>query len=140
MVGKKGVSAFIATTLLVLVTIVAVFLLIIFLIPFVKENLNKSAACLNVGEISIVASSSCYDSKSGRTNVSVKFGNTDVKKIYVVLDISGNSVTREYDSVPTKGGGEKIYEFQGIGNVARVGAIVNNKKCPVIEEIELSRC
>jgi|SRR3989344_2933953 len=140
MAGKKGVSTLIATILLVLITVVSIIIISAVLIPFVNKNLRESSSCINVDEINIVPEYSCYDIGSGRTNVSVKFGNNDIKKIYVVIDIDGASKTNETFDVPNKGGGEKVYEFEGIGKKARVGAIINEKRCSVIDEIELRKC
>ena len=140
MEGKKGVSTLIATTLLVLITVISIIIISSVLVPFVNKNLKESSSCINVDEIYIVPEFSCYDTNTEKTNVSVKFGNNDVKEIYVVIDVNGNSKTNETSQVPAKGGGEKVYVFQGIGNKARVGAIIDGKRCPAIDEIELKRC
>src|SRR3989344_4873581 len=47
---KKGLSAVIATVGLLLMTIVAVTILIAFIVPFVRNNLDESTACLDYGE------------------------------------------------------------------------------------------
>ena len=140
MAGKKGVSTLIATTLLVLITVISIIIISSVLVPFVNKNLKESSSCINVDEIYIVPEFSCYDTNTEKTNVSVKFGNNDVKEIYVVIDVNGNSIINETSQVPARGGGEKVYEFNGIGNVARVGAIIEGKRCPAIDEVELKRC
>jgi len=45
--NKKGISAVVATLLLILFTLAAALILANYLIPFVKSNLEKSTECMN---------------------------------------------------------------------------------------------
>lgn len=46
---KQGLSTIVATTLILLITVVAITFLITFLIPFMKGNLNKGSECVDYG-------------------------------------------------------------------------------------------
>ena len=63
-VGRKGLSAVVATVLLMLITIVAVIIISQVLVPFVKTSLNRASECVNYWEYFVFDDSfgySCYD-------------------------------------------------------------------------------
>jgi hypothetical protein len=45
--NKRGVSPVVAEVLLVMLTLAAIGIVVAFVLPFIKENLNKSTECLN---------------------------------------------------------------------------------------------
>ena len=47
MMNKKGLSTIVATSMVILITVVLVGMLILYLIPFVKNNLSKGSECLD---------------------------------------------------------------------------------------------
>ena len=62
--GRKGLSAVVATVLLMLITIVAVIIISQVLVPFVKTSLNTASECVNYWEYFVFDDSfgySCYD-------------------------------------------------------------------------------
>lgn len=71
MKSKRGVSPIIATVLLLLLTIAGVSIIAGVLIPFIKDSLTKSTACLayqNYFKFSDTFSYNCYQ-KSGSNNL-----------------------------------------------------------------------
>jgi len=73
---KRGIAPVIATILIVLLTIVAVSILAAFIIPFVRENLQKGTECLPYREYFTFDESfdyNCFDAQ-GKHGISVKAG------------------------------------------------------------------
>jgi len=74
MLKKRGIAPVIATVLLVLLTITAVSILAAFIVPFVRDNLQKSTQCVSYREYFSFEGSfgyNCFDNQ-GRNAVSVK--------------------------------------------------------------------
>jgi len=79
---KRGIAPVIATILIVLLTMVAVSILAAFIIPFVRENLQKGTECLPYREYFKFDESfgyNCFDAQ-GKHGISVKAG-TATKKV-----------------------------------------------------------
>ena len=151
MYSKRGVSGVIAVVLLILLTIVSVTIIAGVLIPFARENLKESTRCSDVIEgLTIVSSKTCYDIISNPdnnvTNITIRRGNIDIDGIFLAgNDVDGAPITSsesEYfdPDLPDKGGGEFTYELNGHFTDLGVGPIVNGKRCPLLDEIEVKKC
>ncbi len=95
--GKKGVSAVVATVLLVLVTFMAIGLIIGFIIPMVKESLGKGKSCFELRDYVTVVESeyTCYNST--HTKLMIERGMEDYEiKGFVVSILSGGE-SKRYD-------------------------------------------
>ena len=157
--NKKGVSEVIATVLIILLTVTAIGILGVVIIPFVQKNLEEGSLCSDtLNKIEIIHDDSCYNSNplNQRTDVKVKVGNVDIDGIYLVFENPDISESKSFDitsgktipeinnniilTLPQKGGGEKIYTVnKGYKNV-RAGAIIKSKRCPNPDEDELFSC
>ena len=75
-VNKKGVSAIVATVLIILITIAAVAIIWAAVIPMIDERLTLSNSCLDaVRQVSIVpVGSTCYSQDSSSLKVQIKRG------------------------------------------------------------------
>lgn len=158
--NKEGISEVVTTVILLLITISAIFIVFAFVIPFVKDNLNKGSKCFpsTLNEASIVDEKSCYDINAGTTSVRIKFGNieSDINEIYITLDTGQEVISQtlkqgeSYPNVnsgavintPTKDGGERTYVFSGISSMkAGIGLIDKGTRCtPLSDEAELVKC
>ncbi len=103
--NKRGVSAIVATVLIILITVAAVTIIWAAIIPMIDERLTLSNDCLDaVKQISIVpAGSTCYHSESNSLNVQIKRGSdaTNISDIMISSsDSDGNSFTDLTGSVP----------------------------------------
>lgn len=138
-----GVSSLIASVFMIMITISAIAVIAGVLIPFVKNKLNQSEiSCIDaIGEIKIVADGSCYDSSAGESMFRVRFGNVNITQVYVIWEGEGNSESQEI-TIEDKfiGGGVKTFKINKKFEVARVGAIVNEKRCSISDNIELLKC
>ncbi len=153
----------IATVLILLLTISAVGILIAFVIPFVKDNLEEGGKCSDVfGGLEIVVGEgkSCYSEEAGNkfSNVSVRRENIDIDGIYLVFENPGSesfeisesgslpadvTIPADSDNLPSKGGGIRTYKFDNdeVYTEVGVGAMVDGKRCgnPVREELRICR-
>ena len=143
--NKKGVSEVIASVLLIMLAVVAVLILAAFFTPFVKDNLSESTRCKDViSGVTILPEKekTCYNSVSSRTNISIRRGNVDIDGIYFAAD---NILENEKEyigtaKIPEKGGGHMNYTLTGAFSKIGVGAIIDDKRCPLNEEIEIKKC
>ena len=158
--NKKGVSEIVATVIILLITISAIFMVFAFIIPFVKDNLTKGSKCFPsaLEEVSIVDESSCYNLNTEiNTLIRVKFGNieSDVKGIYITLDVGQEVISytlkqgESYPNInngamvnmPSKDGGERTYIFNGVSSrEAGIGIIDKETRCKLSDEAELTKC
>jgi flagellin-like protein len=140
--SKKGLSDVITTVLIILITISAIVIIGSTIISFSRNSLYESTRCSDVqNEITIVSEWSCYDNSAQNTSVQIRFGNVNVSKIYISLDINGNTNTYDEIDLPTINGGKKTYTFNNtISTFVKVGAYVKDKKCDASDSSEIGRC
>lgn len=77
MICKRGLSEVVTTVLIIALAVAAIIMISGFLIPFVRENLDKGKECYDsLGKLSVVAELggvvSCYDSANGELNLIIK--------------------------------------------------------------------
>lgn len=131
----------ITVVLLILLTIVAVTAIAAVLIPFARDNLNESTRCGDVREgLTIVPDKTCYDDTLGseNTDITIRRGNIDIDGIFISLPTT--SIEYLDPNIPSKGGGEKTYNELGVFKQIAVGPIIADKRCPLLDEIEIKKC
>jgi flagellin-like protein len=158
---KKGVSPIIATVLLLVLTLVAVSILSVFIIPFVKNSLDGSKECVNViGKIRFDDGSAYNCHTDTRTAFSVRIDSNDivgfklslytqgVANPYTIENASIHSVLRMLSStafntpleVPLEGG-LRTYVANAAYQRIEVNPILKNGKiCDAREQIEVQSC
>lgn len=93
---KKGLSAVVATLLLVLLSVVAVGIVWGVINNMVKEGLESSEACYDIfGKISINKAYTCWDTSSSEFQFSINREEIDVDKI--IVSIAAESATNSYE-------------------------------------------
>ena len=162
---RKGVSPVIATVLLLVLTIVIGGIIFSVVIPFVKDSLGDSRACLNVFEGVEFSESkfNCYNSTALNTGFSVKLKKEDIVGFRValigstgssdVVDIkegatlinvrmvgsgpSGYNAILAFPSV----GGQRSYVAQGRYEKAEISPITKSGEiCAVADKIDFTSC
>jgi hypothetical protein len=97
MITKRGISAIVATVLIVLITVAAVTIIWTSIIPMLRENLDFNDPNMR---FDIVSSKgyTFYDSSSHLLYVQVERGAdiANVVGLEIVVTIEGNSITKEY--------------------------------------------
>jgi len=119
---KRGLSAVIATVLLIMLTVGAVALIAGVIIPFVKNQLDTSKKCFEViDQISIVQGVyTCYNSSNTEIMIKRASKNFELKGFLVSLsNKSSSQVYRIYNNSETSGvrmhSGEQILKIPDIG-------------------------
>ncbi|MEK6890791.1 MAG: hypothetical protein AABX03_01505 [Nanoarchaeota archaeon] len=151
--GKRGISEVITTILIILLSVAAISILAVFLVPFVRNNLEKSGSCVGVlDKIDLVQDSSCYSAKN--TTIRVRFKDINVSELYLVL--SNETASKNYKlksgesynyllagnpvKMPDPNGGERTYLFNWSYNKASIGAVTKTGACDMSDEIVLEKC
>jgi flagellin-like protein len=97
--SKRGISAIVATVLIILITVAAVTILWSFVIPIVSENLAFESLD---GRVDIISSGgyTFYDEDDGIASVQIKRSNdeSDLAEVRVVFGFGGSSVSSVVDS------------------------------------------
>jgi flagellin-like protein len=102
--NKKGVSAVVATVLIIMITVAAVGIIWAAIIPMVRDNLNKGTACNDaMSDISLVTDGgyTCVNQTSGNVSLQIKkASNTKVTLVAIqaLVFVGGNSQTFEVRS------------------------------------------
>jgi FlaG/FlaF family flagellin (archaellin) len=94
---KKGVSAVVATILIVMITVLAIGIIWVTILPMIRENLAVSDVCENAG-VSIISSQgyTCYK-PNNITMVQVSKANTEANVTGLKFSISSYGNSYDYD-------------------------------------------
>jgi len=96
-IKKRGVSAVVATVLLVLITFMAIGIVVGVIIPMVREGLEKGKSCFELREYFKIVESeySCYNSTNTKLMVERGMEDFEVKGFAVSISYDGES--KRYD-------------------------------------------
>lgn len=91
--NKKGVSAIVATVLLVLITIAAVGIIWGAVMPMIKGNIEKSQRCYDLGLEVKQTGNTCYDISAQTLDIQIGRGekDADLKDIQIQVGYQGTS-------------------------------------------------
>jgi len=89
---KRGISAVVATVLIILITVAAVTIIWTAIVPMIKQQLNSGTGCLNA-DVTIDNSYSCVDFEKEIVAVRVKKGSADIEleELEFTFSFEGNS-------------------------------------------------
>ena len=114
--NKKGLSTMVATSMVIMITIIAGAVVAQFVIPFVNQNLERSTECVKVAEqfdFDERLSYNCYDSTTPgnfKTKVSIKAKNDQESNALIdgfnllLLSPSGSSQSVKVKNVGSDAG------------------------------------
>ncbi|PIN93759.1 hypothetical protein COU54_01870 [Candidatus Pacearchaeota archaeon CG10_big_fil_rev_8_21_14_0_10_31_24] len=106
--NKKGLSTIVATTMIILITVVVISTLLFYLIPFVKNNLNKGSECLAYEDYFTFEDSlgfNCYSTENdNRIIFSVKAKND--------AEAGGHVVGYDLEMFGAGEGSSKVYQIR----------------------------
>ena len=94
--NKKGISAIVATVLIILITVAAVTIIWAAIIPMISENLDKATRCGDAtSQLTLKEDYTCWHSSgSSSGNMSVQVsrgsGSFELADIKVILETAGN--------------------------------------------------
>lgn len=110
MKSKKGISAVVATVLIILITVAAVTIIWAAIIPMVKENLDRGTICLDaVSQLTILDKGyTCFNNNENQVRVQVGHGPKDFNLAGIQVLVSDNA------------GGTSAFEETDVGNLPGV--------------------
>ena len=112
MKNKKGISAIVATVLIILITVAAVTIIWAAIIPMINNQLQSGTVCLDaVSQVSILDEGyTCWDNATKTLNVQIKRNAKDFElaDVNVFVSLSGNSYSNFTGDTPNPNE-EKVY-------------------------------
>ncbi len=105
--NKRGISAIVATVLIILITVAAVTIIWAAIIPLVSNQLEKGSACLDAtSQLSIIDQGfSCYNATHANVQVKLGAGDVTLAGIQVIAtNNAGNSISDDSTTAGTLGG------------------------------------
>jgi flagellin-like protein len=126
--SKRGVSAVVATVLIIMITVAAVGIIWAAIIPMVRNSLDKGTACFDAqSDVSLITDGgyTCFNKSAGNISLQVKKGpNTKVTLVAVqaLVFIGGNSVTYRVNSSNT------LSVMAGTNGYGIVGSLPSNNE------------
>jgi hypothetical protein len=148
MKNKRGVSAVVATVLIILITVAAVGIIWVAVIPLIRDKVASSDICLSA-DLSIDSSGgwTCHDLDQNLTKIRVKRGSSDSEIVGVefYFDKSGNTETFIRNLSIGKNGA-KVYSFSDIEIVdeVKIAPIVKigdtEEVCSISSSIKIKTC
>ncbi len=168
MKNKKGLSAIIATLMLILLTMVLVGIIWGVISNMVKNNIESTSCIDSLGKINLNDRYTCYNASSNETQFSINIEDISVDKVLVGISVAGQKrsleITNEnkvvsnlkpyggsYGDVvilPGKNEGMTyVYNISGAGFSAQtpdsieVAPVINGNKCDSSDSVvEVSGC
>lgn len=148
--NKKGISAVVATVLIILITVAAVTIIWAAIIPMVKDNLDRGTICLDaMSQLNILNKGyTCFDDANNLVEVQVSHGPKDIKLMgiqVIVSDDAGGSDSFVNTTVPSVNG-EKVVRvpYTGTARSVKIAPIVavgnSNETCDALSSVDLIAC
>ena len=93
-VGKRGISAIVATVLIILITVAAVTIIWIAIIPMINDNMNLEGEDVQLAVIS-ESGYTAYDNNTGLVSVQVERGDDEeiIEEIQIIISVNGTTIT-----------------------------------------------
>ena len=164
--NKKGISAVVATVLIILITVAAVAIVWAAVVPMFRNKLESGTVCFDaVSQVQVTDEFTCYDSDTNelRVRVSSSSGDIDLTDLKILVYSSGNSYSYEVvkdpndkvnlengnnvtvEDLPT-GGNSRVFVISGISSVDEVTVspviLVGNSEtsCEATSSISVKDC
>lgn len=141
MKNKRGVSEIIVVILLVLITIAAVAGIYKFLIPMIKENMERGKSCYDLKESAkiIDLGKTCYNSTTTTLTVQKE---DFVENMAVSINVDGKQLVFNIDMAKFDNNvTASTFQFNvGNGKIASLYALDKNKNSCLIDTINLNEC
>jgi hypothetical protein len=146
--NKSGVSAVVATVLIILITVAAVGIIWVAVVPLVRDKVASSDTCLSADLfIDSSAGWSCHDPDQNLTKIRVKRGSSDAEIVGIefYFDKSGN--TKKFiENISLGKNGAKVYSFSDVEAVdkVRIAPIVKigetEEVCGISSSVQINTC
>lgn len=87
---RKGVAPVIATVLLIVIVVVAVALIVAFVMPMIKESMNKAKAC---SDARIEIAFACHDESSKELILKISRGSEEFELVGINIQLANETTT-----------------------------------------------
>lgn len=148
--SKRGVSAVVATVLIIMITVAAIGIIWVAIVPMIKDNLSGSIVCNDADlSIEILNGYTCYDSVNNIVAVQVVKGTNEVNVSGLKFLISslGSSISYSTDFVFERGESKIFYINTSIlTSVDQIFIVpiltdgAKEKECPGISSNSIPNC
>jgi flagellin-like protein len=156
--NKRGVSAIVATVLVILITIAVATIVSVTVVPMVRNQLQSGELCFDAtSQIQLLDQGyTCYENYTGGINVSVQVNRLskdfDLAGFQILMSSEGNTKSFEVNSSDGLPGtpGTKVYEFNYSASrsvapdqvqIAPIVSVGNSENtCDVSSTITLREC
>ena len=140
--NKKGISAIVATVLIILITVAAITIVWAAIIPMINNQLDQGRLCLDaVSQLSLMdAGYTCVDSTANTLSLQIKKGarSFELADIQVLISSEGNMESVNLldegytlDELPGSNE-EKVYTLN-VTAILATGTIDNVKIAPIVK-------
>ncbi len=111
--NKKGISAVVATVLIILITVAAVTIIWAAIIPMVKTQLDRGTICLDaMSQVTLENKGyTCYENSTGSVKFQVGHGASEIglTGLQVLVSTGGNTVSTEVDATSLEPNTELVF-------------------------------
>jgi len=115
--NKKGISAIVATVLIILITVAAVTIIWAAIIPMISNELDGATECFDASAaLSVISDFSCYNETSGDVSVQVSraTGDFTLLGVDVLVSFEGSAETVKFgESEVPDANGAMVYNITG---------------------------
>lgn len=153
--NKKGISAIVATVLIILITIAAVAIVWTAILPIFRGQIEGGTICFDATSQLLIMDSgyTCYDSAANTIDIQLKMGSKDIDlaDVQVLVSEGGNTASFNLSGAAVPGANEeRVYTidisssgFTSLDSV-QIAPIVNignsKKTCDVSGSIDIKAC
>ena len=148
--NKKGISAVVATVLMILITVAAVTIIWAAVIPMINDNLNRGTVCLTASTALTIENRgfTCFDNASNIVNVQVAYGAEDIglKAIQILISDDVGDTTSTTNTILPGNNGKKTYGISYSANAVSVAVapIIDlngqNETCDASAPVKITLC
>lgn len=151
--NKKGISAVVATVLIILITVAAVTIIWAAVIPMIKDNLTSSDECLTAqAQVSLgTGGYTCIvDDATGNISIQIGHGPADFElaSLQLIISVGGNTYSETLSSGLPGANQEKVFSVENVSYAGaskveiaptiKVGA--TQKACGIAQSYTLVEC
>jgi len=125
-INKKGISAIVATVLIILITVAAVTIIWAAILPMISDTMEESQRCTSaVAELTLLEDYTCYDSGNDQLKVQIGRGKSEFNLVDIQLLAGTGGATTSFSIKESDG----FSDFPGI-NEERVYTVIGLDAIP----------
>lgn len=157
MKDKKGISAIVATVMIILITVAAVAIVWTAVVPMIQNQLEAGTICLDASQLTLANKGyTCIENSGGDVSIQVQRGAKDFDLTDIQVLVSAGGSTNSYSVVDDVSGAtlpgtneERVYsistglsgdEIEEVQVAPIISTGVSEKTCDVSSKLTLKYC